>query len=84
MCHKEASAAFRADIQSMCLEIINFFGRKRHSFVFGVSGLTAYIPGAVAFFILRRFDNIRRWRLGGIRRILRELSYFVRQPSHLF
>ena len=35
------AAAIRADIKSVRLEIINFFGRKRRSLVLGVPGLAA-------------------------------------------
>ena len=56
------TAAIRADIKSMCLKCIDFFGRKGRSFVLGMSGLAAPIAGCVGFFLSRRFDNIRRWR----------------------
>jgi hypothetical protein len=58
----------------MSLKCIDFVRCKRRSFVLGVSGLAANITGTVAFFLSRRFDNIRRGRLGGVRGILREFS----------
>jgi len=54
------AAAIRADIKSMRLEIINFFGRKRRSFVLGMSWLAANVARTVAFFLSWWFDNIRR------------------------
>jgi len=75
------ATAIRAGIKGMRLKIINFFDRKRLSFVLSMSGLAANITGRVAFFLSRRFDNIRRWRLRGVGRILREFSDLVSQFS---
>ena len=47
----------------------------------GMSGLAAPIAGCVGFFLSRRFDNIRRWRFGGIRGVFREFSDLVGQFS---
>ena len=71
------ATAIREGVKSMSLKIINFVRCKRRSFVLGVFGLAANVTGTVAFFLLRRFDNIRRWRLRRVGRILRELGNLV-------
>ena len=80
----KVTAAIRTDIKSMGLKFINFFGCKRRSFVLGMSRLTTNVTRLFVFCLSRRLDNIRRWWLGGIGRILRELSHLVSKLGNLF
>jgi len=73
-----------AAIKSMGLKIVNVFGRKGRSFMFVMSGLAALVTGCVVFFLPRRLDNIRRWRLGRIRGILLEFGHLVSKLGNLF
>jgi|GEM_PF-5932654 len=79
----EFTAAIRADVKCTGLRVINFICCKRRSFVFSVSGLAADITRTFVFLLSRRFDNVRRLRLGRVRRILREFSDFVGKYYHL-
>ena len=68
----------------MGLECIYFVICKRSSFVLGMSGLTASFTRLFVFCLSRRLNNIRRWRFGGIGRILREFSDFISKLGNLF
>jgi len=50
----------------------------------GMSWLSTDFARRVAFCISRWLDNIRRWWLGGIGRILREFCNLISKFSHLF
>jgi hypothetical protein len=78
------AAALRASVKRVGFAMIDLVGRKRRSFVLGMAGLTADFALRIVFGFSRRLGNIRRRRLGGIRRILRKLSDLIRQQSHLF
>jgi len=78
------TATARAGIEGMSLKVVNFLYCKRPSFVLGMSRPSTNFARLFAFPISRRLDNIRRWRFGIVRGILREFSDLVIEFGHLF
>ncbi|MCJ7728736.1 MAG: hypothetical protein MUO27_02475, partial [Sedimentisphaerales bacterium] len=72
------------DIKAVLVKAANLFGRKRRSFMPGMSRLGALFAQAIAFYFSRRLDNIAGWRLGRITAVLREFSYLVCKFDYLF